>query len=367
MSESGLIDFKDRGNFDFLEFRYAQDYEQKELKKDCERIMQYAHDTVKDLCLLGLRLKELKESGLWREVYDEAHAPFSYTGFEEFCRYTFGFSATRVSDLTRIGAFVRLNERNVDFIDKRYEGFSLSQLVEISSVDEDRRGYFNAEMTIADMRSVKVYMRDSYEFIERRGEKYDIVTAAKNFQERENAKRLAQREQRRQAMQANELREIVIESEQLPGQTSLFDEIVKKRYETPYIEVEEEIASRKEKSDVGSAEECRDEEKKEFETKYPLSVRAGRRAFLEDLSEWRECPERGLRRGTITSFRTERVYCSKRSWVLRARLRKKRVPGRSSVYTYDYRRLASGCQRRKRGLRIGWRRSSAANQGKSGV
>ena len=171
MSENGLIDFKDRGNFEFLKFRFAQEYEKQELKADCERIMQYAHDMVKDLCLLGLRLKELKESGLWKEVYDEKSSPFSYGGFEEFCKYAFGFSQTKVSNLTRIGEFVKLNGANVDFIDKRYEGFSLSQLVELSSVDEEKRRYFNAEMTIEEIRSVKVYMRDSYEFIERREEK----------------------------------------------------------------------------------------------------------------------------------------------------------------------------------------------------
>lgn len=29
MSENDLIEFKDRANFDFLRFRYAQEYEQK--------------------------------------------------------------------------------------------------------------------------------------------------------------------------------------------------------------------------------------------------------------------------------------------------------------------------------------------------
>ena len=84
MSENELIEFKDRANFDFLRFRYAQDYEQRELKADCERVAQYARDTVKDLCLLGLRLKEMKEAGYWREVCDETGSPFSYVGFEEF-------------------------------------------------------------------------------------------------------------------------------------------------------------------------------------------------------------------------------------------------------------------------------------------
>lgn len=108
MSENELIEFKDRSNFDFLRFRYAQDYEQRELKADCERVAQYARDTVKDLCLLGLRLKEMKAAEQWREVVDETGTPFSYAGFEEFCKYAFGFSQTKVSNLVRIAEFVQV-------------------------------------------------------------------------------------------------------------------------------------------------------------------------------------------------------------------------------------------------------------------
>lgn len=80
MSENELIEFKDRANFDFLRFRYAQDYEQRELKADCERVAQYARDTVKDFCLLGLRLKEMKAAEQWREVVDEQGLRFLTRG-----------------------------------------------------------------------------------------------------------------------------------------------------------------------------------------------------------------------------------------------------------------------------------------------
>lgn len=81
MSENELIEFKDRANFDFLRFRYAQDYEQRELKADCERVAQYARDTVKDFCLLGLRLKEMKAAEQWREVVDETGDSVFLRGF----------------------------------------------------------------------------------------------------------------------------------------------------------------------------------------------------------------------------------------------------------------------------------------------
>ena len=115
MSENELIEFKDRANFDFLRFRYAQDYEQRELKADCERVAQYARDTVKDLCLLGLRLKEMKAAEQWREVVDETGTPFSYAGFEEFCKYAFGFSQTKVSNLVRIAEFVQVKGDSVNY------------------------------------------------------------------------------------------------------------------------------------------------------------------------------------------------------------------------------------------------------------
>lgn len=164
MSDNELISFKERANYDFLKFRYAQAYEQEELKADCERIAEYARSTVKDLCLLGLRLKEMKEAGYWREVCDETGSPFSYVGFEEFCKYTFGFSQTKTSNLVRIAEFVKLNGENVNFIERQYAEFSMSQLVELASVPKENRKYFNSEMSVDDMRAVKVYMRDSVGF-----------------------------------------------------------------------------------------------------------------------------------------------------------------------------------------------------------
>ena len=308
MSDNELISFKERANYDFLKFRYAQAYEQEELKADCERIAEYARSTVKDLCLLWLRLKEMKEAGYWREVCDETGSPFSYVGFEEFCKYTFGFSQTKTSNLVRIAEFVKLNGENVNFIERQYAEFSMSQLVELASVPKENRKYFNSAMTVDDMRTVKNYMRDSVGFIYMEDSEADrILEKAKKFRAEENAKRAEQKERRREIMRGEtEPGESVIESnEQLPGQTNLFDDTFDEN-ETPYydaaadLEAEkrtiesaaEEWAQAQEEAEEGGYQAPRIEiEPCEFITEYPLNVRDGRRAFLADLKKWRVCPE----------------------------------------------------------------------------
>lgn len=313
MSENELIEFKDRANFDFLRFRYAQDYEQRELKADCERVAQYARDTVKDFCLLGLRLKEMKAAEQWREVVDETGTPFSYAGFEEFCKYAFGFSQTKVSNLVRIAEFVQVKGDSVNFIERQYAGYSMSQLVELASVPKENRKYFSSEMSVDDMRAVKIYMRDSVGFIYMSDSESDqILERAKKFRAEENAKRAEQKERRREIMRGEtEPGESVIESnEQLPGQTNLFDDTFDEN-ETPYYDAAEDLEAEKrtiesaaeewaqeeteedpeEKSDVGDESPRIEIEPCEFITEYPLNVRDGRRAFLADLKKWRVCPE----------------------------------------------------------------------------
>ncbi len=311
MSENELIEFKDRANFDFLRFRYAQDYEQRELKADCERVAQYARDTVKDLCLLGLRLKEMKAAEQWREVVDETGTPFSYAGFEEFCKYAFGFSQTKVSNLVRIAEFVQVKGDSVNFIERQYADYSMSQLVELASVPKENRKYFNSAMTVDDMRTVKIYMRDSVGFIYMTDSESDqILERAKKFRAEENAKRAEQKERRREIMRGEtEPGEIVIESnEQLPGQTNLFDDTFDEN-ETPYYDAAADLEGEKQAIEAAAEEWAQAQEETEeaeeggyqaprienepceFITEYPLNVRDGRRAFLADLKKWRACPE----------------------------------------------------------------------------
>ena len=67
-----LLDFVDRDNFDFFRFSVLMKNEERKdtFKRKCEKVLELAHATVQDMCILGYHLKELKESGTWESVFD---------------------------------------------------------------------------------------------------------------------------------------------------------------------------------------------------------------------------------------------------------------------------------------------------------
>ena len=152
-----LLDFESRPNFEFLKFGSLLPEDRKEVfYTDCEKILEYAHATVKDMCLLGYRLKELKGFATWQYVIDpETGKEYRYDNFAEFCGYAFGFSKTKVSNLLAIAEFVKLNGPNVDFIDEKYAGYNTSQLIELASVYVYNRDWFSPKQTISEMRLIK--------------------------------------------------------------------------------------------------------------------------------------------------------------------------------------------------------------------
>ena len=94
-------------------------------------------------------------------------------------------------------------------------------------------------------------------------------------------------------------------SEQLPGQTNLFDDTFDEN-ETPYYDAAADLEGEKQAIEAAADEWARSREETkeggyqaprieiepcEFITEYPLNVRDGRRAFLADLKKWRVCPE----------------------------------------------------------------------------
>jgi len=158
---SELMDFKARENFDFLKFAYpAMDVSKKEnFRKGCEKVLECAHATVRDLCCLGLELGKLRDSNVWQKVINpKSGVAFMYSTFADFCEYAFEFSKTKTSDLLRISQFVTEVDGKVEFLDDRYSQFKMSQLVELAPVDSFNRKYFKPEMTIQEMRLVKEYM-----------------------------------------------------------------------------------------------------------------------------------------------------------------------------------------------------------------
>lgn len=208
----------------------------------------------------------------------------------------------------RIAEFVQVKGDSVNFIERKYADYSMSQLVELASVPKENRKYFNADMTVEDMRAVKIYMRDSVGFIYMTDSEADrILEKAKKFRAEENAKRAEQKERRREIMRGEtEPGESVFESnEQLPGQMNLFDDTFDEN-ETPYYDAAADLEGEKQAIEAAVDEWARSREEAEeggyqaprieiepceFITEYPLNVRDGRRAFLADLKKWRVCPE----------------------------------------------------------------------------
>lgn len=188
-----LLDFTARDNFNFFKFSVlVKDEEEKTvLKRQCESVLEYAHATVQDMCLLGWQLKELKESKTWESVFEpKSGYCFSNFSFQAFCEYAFGFSKTRTSNLLRIAEFVKIGgTKGNGFIDERYAGYNTSQLVELAPVVKEDRRFFSAEMSVEDMRYAKNYMKWG-DFWERKREpNFDIMTAAKEWEEKEEAKK----------------------------------------------------------------------------------------------------------------------------------------------------------------------------------
>ena len=262
---SELLDFQSRENFNFFKYScYVTEDEKQGFLTDCQRILEYAHATVKDMCLLGLRLKELKQSLYWREVFDpNANICFSYDRFEDFCVYAFGFSKTKVSNLLNIAEFVKLNGENVDFIDKKYAGYNTSQLVELGSVSEYDRKFFNPKMTVAEMRLVKNLLK----------------TACSSTEAKKRAEA--------------KLKPTSKNPDVLPGQITLTD-----------LARKEEVFEPEEQSDT-SATDCKSDvgtELKQEESKFDFKNRAGRRHWLSRYTEW----DSQYNRGYYPLF--ERVY-----------------------------------------------------------
>lgn len=125
-------------------------------------------------------------------------------GFRRVLQIRVRVSQTKVSNLVRIAEFVQVKGDSVNFIERKYADYSMSQLVELASVPKENRKYFNADMTVDDMRAVKNYMRDSVGFIYMEDSEAErILEKAKKFRAEENAKRAEQKERRRQIMRGN--------------------------------------------------------------------------------------------------------------------------------------------------------------------
>lgn len=183
---SELLDFKSQKNFEFFKMSSSAKRDSKErLQSDCQRVLEYAHATVKDMCLLAAQLYELKEKKEWELVINpETGYAFLNYNFDDFCAYAFGFSKTKTSNLLRISQFVNLYGESRGEIEAGYADYNTSQLVELAAVPPSHRVYFSPDMSVSDMRLAKDYVKNSAEFLEEKKKVgFDLLTKAQEWRD----------------------------------------------------------------------------------------------------------------------------------------------------------------------------------------
>lgn len=182
---SELLDFCSQNDFQFKMTSFAGHGEKEKLQADCGRVVDLAKATVKDMCLLAVQLYEIKEKGIWENVINpETGLGFYNYKFDDFCAYAFGFSKTKTSNLLRISQFVEMYGDNAGEIQSSYADYNTSQLVELAAVAPSNRVYFSSDMTVAEMRAAKDYIKMGTFFEDKKRVGFDLVTETNRWKEK---------------------------------------------------------------------------------------------------------------------------------------------------------------------------------------
>ena len=202
-----LLEFNAQAEFNFKMSSFAERGQKEELESDCKQAVEHAKSSFKEICLLALQLNEIKQKGHWENVINpKTGTAFFNTAFDEFTNYAFGLSKTQTSNYLRISQFVCWHGEDRGEIEPAYKGYGYSQLVELAPVPPSHRAYFNSGMTVDQMRLAKDYVKHSAEFLdEKKKEGFDLLEKATEWKEREKTS-------------------VSAKTEQLEGQTSLFDD-----------------------------------------------------------------------------------------------------------------------------------------------
>lgn len=280
MENQELLDFSVRSNFDFFQFKgswggHLATESEEQLKKDCADVMHVAYATVQNLCELGVRLKVIKESGRWHHVVDPATGDrFLYSNFAKFCKYAFGFSPTRTSNLLSLSEFLYLKkDGTVAFLNDKYKEYKTSALIEIAPVNMWERRFFDENMTVDEIRLVKKYMK-SDDYRTRRGsivDAEDMLDMAQAWEESGRApKRIPG---------------------QLPGQLSLPEELLEECAGNPTSDFCDVEDLHEEVSEPTTAQDFVSEVVQvvaQAQERYEFAVREKARAFLAGYKEWQQ-------------------------------------------------------------------------------
>ena len=189
-----LLDFNSRDNFDL---RIAPAYriperQQEKLKSDCMQVVSAAQRSVLDLCKLGYYLREIREDGTWKYVYNEKSGTvFQYQKFTEFTSYLFGISPTMAENCMSISQFTHIDEKGeIVFLNEKYKAYKMSQLVEMGSMQPWHRAEITPNMTVSDIRLCKTYINKGTYTLDRSacaGVGFNLLESAKKWDEKSKA------------------------------------------------------------------------------------------------------------------------------------------------------------------------------------
>lgn len=211
MANNELLEFNAQAEFDFKMSSFAGRGQKEELENDCRQAVEHAKSSFKEMCLLALQLNEIKQKGHWEHVINpKTGTAFFNCSFDEFTDYAFGLSKTKTSNLLRISQFVVWHGEERGEIEPAYKGYGYSQLVELAPVPPSYRVYFNADMTVDEMRVAKDYVKNTAEFLdEKKKVGFNLLEKATAWKDRK------------------------AKNGQLEGQTSLFDDETTDGEDTP--------------------------------------------------------------------------------------------------------------------------------------
>ena len=176
--------------WEVLEFGGSQvsgtlsDEAKQRLRNGCQSIFEQSIKTKHDMCLLGYELKKLYDSELWKYAIDpETGMRFVYSSFEAFARQMFNFSETHTWNLKSLAQFVEEYPDGSKQVKLEYQGYSISALTELGTLEEYERVYFTPNMPIKEIRKGKKFVKSDSFRQRRKMDGFDFRAEIKRWEE----------------------------------------------------------------------------------------------------------------------------------------------------------------------------------------
>lgn len=120
-------------------------------------------DMSKSFCKLGFHLWELKHYGFG--VNENIKNTYMESDFYEYVNEVFGISKTTCNNLIRVCKLFSHGNTMHIYLDEKYQAYTLSQLVEMASLDSNLLKQVNPNMTVKEIRNLK--KRDVIDVVEK--------------------------------------------------------------------------------------------------------------------------------------------------------------------------------------------------------